>query len=88
VVTESETVASAELPAELVAINVYEVELKMPVGVPEITQVVAFTVAHEGSAVVPPFIAQPVILAPLPLTVVGLTDMAVPTIPAVPVALL
>ena len=61
----------------------YEVEVRVPVGVPLITQVVELIDAHAGSA---GEAVQLVIAAPLLLSVVGVTDMATPTVPEVPVA--
>jgi hypothetical protein len=54
-------------------------------GVPEITQVVAFTLAQAGSAVVGTLISQAEIVAPLLFKVVGVTAIAVPFVPEVPV---
>jgi hypothetical protein len=59
---------------------------KIAFGVPEITHVLAFTVAQVGSAVVPVLMAHPVIVAPLVASVVGDMDMAVPNVPFVPAA--
>ena len=80
--------ASAEFPTEFAAIRVYVVTLDVAVGVPEITQVVAATESPEGSAVVAALIAQAVILAPFAVKVDGVTDMALATVPEVPVDLL
>jgi len=80
------TVASAELPAELLAIKVNWVEVSGASGVPEITQVEVLIVAQEGSAVVEAFTAQFEIDAPRALRVVGLTENATATVPEVPVA--
>ena len=80
------TKASAELPAEFVAIKVNWVEVSGASGVPEITQVEVFTEAQEGSDVVEAFTAQFVIEAPRASREVGLTENATATVPEVPVA--
>ena len=46
--TDMLTVAVVE-PTEFVAVTVYEVEVRVAVGVPEITHVVGFIDAHAGS---------------------------------------
>ena len=81
------TVASADAPTEFVALRVYVVDASTAVGVPEITQVKAFTDRPDGRAVVLDFIAHAVTLAPLFASVVGVTDIAVFTVPVVPVEL-
>jgi len=80
-------VASAELPAEFVAIKVYCVDELTANGVPEITQVDVFTESPVGKTGVDAFIAQFVMAAPRASRVVGLTDIATPKDPLVPVAL-
>jgi hypothetical protein len=67
----------------LVATTEYAVEVKVPVGVPEITQVEVLILSPTESAGVA---TQLVIAAPLLLSVVGVTDIATPTVPEVPVA--
>jgi hypothetical protein len=62
------------------------VGLKIAVGIPEITQVVALTEAHDGRAGLPDFIRQAVMLAPFLWSNVGATDIVVPTVPILPVA--
>jgi hypothetical protein len=66
----------------LVATTEYAVEAKVPVGVPEITQVEVFRLSpteRAGEAV------QLVMAAPLLFNTIGVTDIAVPTLPEVPV---
>jgi hypothetical protein len=67
---------------------VYKVEESNAFGVPLITQVEVLRLAHAGSAVVPPLIAQTVIAEPFVARVVGATDIAAPKLPVVPVAAL
>jgi hypothetical protein len=69
-----------------VAFKVNIVAPKVAVGVPEITQVLAFTVKVAGRAVVPPLIPHEVTEAPFSVSVVGETDIADPAVPVVPEA--
>jgi hypothetical protein len=78
------TFASVDCPAELLATRVKVVALRTAFGVPEITQVLPLTVAHPGSGVVPDFMLQDVIAAPLADSVFGETDIATPNVPLVP----
>ena len=71
-------------PAELVAVTEYIVEESIPVGVPEITQVVLCRLKPAGSEGA---IVQLVMVAPFVLSVVGVTDIGTPGVPEVPVAL-
>jgi hypothetical protein len=80
---ESETEAAAELPAELVAVMLKRVGLKPATGVPEIIQVVVFRLRPVGRLGVT---LQFVMAAPLLFNVVGVTDIATPTWPLVPLA--
>jgi hypothetical protein len=59
------------------------VEIRVPVGVPEITQVVELMVAQAGRA---GKVVQEVTVDPLPSSEVGVTDNADPTLPFVPPA--
>ena len=70
------------LPDELVAVTVKTVEAIELVGVPEITQVVLFIVKPETSA---GEMVQLVMAALLVFKVEGVTDIADPTVPLVPV---
>lgn len=70
----------------MVARNVKVVAESVLEGVPEITQVLAFTLKPEGNAVVPDLIPQAVIAAPLAARVVGEMLIAWPTVPLVPLA--
>lgn len=65
------------------AVIVYVVAGKVPIGVPEITQVTESILAQAGSAGVA---VQLVIEAPLSTSVVGEILMATPTFPMTPVA--
>lgn len=85
--TTKVTVASLDVPLAFVACNVNSVEASEPVGVPEITQVVAATDAHAGKAVVPDLMAHAVTFAPRGFNVDGVTVMAEPKVPEVPVEL-
>lgn len=69
--TRKGTVASAEVPAKFVATTVKFVKLASAVGVPEITQVVGFTVNPVGNAVVLDLIPQPVMFRPFEFKEVG-----------------
>jgi hypothetical protein len=70
------------LPTEFVAVTVYEVEERTPLGVPLITQVVG---AIESPTERTGDVVQFVIEAPRLLRVVGVTVIKVPTDPLVPV---
>ena len=70
-------------PAELVAITVNTVEAKVTVGVPLITQVELSIERPAGNAVL---VEQDEIAAPRLFKVVGVTDIATPKDPLVPVA--
>jgi hypothetical protein len=71
------------VPALLVALTVYSVADDVTAGVPEITQVVGLIESPDKSV---GDIAQFVIVAPWSLSAVGVTVIAVPTEPVVPVA--
>ena len=72
------------VPAEFTAETVKFVEVRVTLGVPLITQVVALILSPEGSA---GEIVQEVTPAPLLFSVVGVTVIKLPTTPLVPVAL-
>lgn len=69
-------------PAELVPVTVNDVEASVTVGTPLITQVNGLIVRPAGSA---GDTTQPVIAAPLASSIDGVTDIATPTFPVVPV---
>jgi hypothetical protein len=76
-------VTSAELePAELVAVTVKLVAARVALGVPEITQVEELMVSPDGKL---GEALQPVIAEPWLLSVLGVMDIAAPTLPLVPV---
>ncbi len=70
-------------PAEFVAVTVNALEAKVTVGVPLMTHVELFIESPAGNAVV---VEHDEIAAPRLLKVVGVTDIATPTDPLVPVA--
>ena len=77
------TVTGADDPTEFTALTENGVEDSIPVGVPEITQVVVLMLSprvRDGD------ISQLVMKAPLALRRVGATVIATPTVPEVPVA--
>ena len=76
------TSALAEAPVAFEAFNVCVVAVCAVVGVPEITQVVALTERPAGRAAVA---GQAVTADPLADRVLGVIDIAVPTLPVVPV---
>lgn len=76
--TRKGTVASPEVPAKFVATTVKFVKLANAVGVPEITQVVGFTVNPVGNAVVLDLIPQPVMSLPFEFKEIGEMLRAVP----------
>ena len=78
--TERETLEVFD-PAEFVAVTVYEVEVRVAVGVPLITHVELLILRVPGRA---GETVQFVIAAPLVARVVGETDIAAPTGPEVP----
>lgn len=78
------TLASLDVPTEFEACKVNEVDAKAASGVPEITQVLGCTDAHDGSAMVPDLISQAVMAAPRLLSVVGITENAEPKVPVAP----
>ena len=71
--TESVTEEAEDDPTALVATTEYAVEESVPVGVPEITQVVVLILSPTESAGVA---TQLVMAAPLLLSVVGVTFIA------------
>ncbi len=74
---------SVEDPTEFVALTVNELEAKVMVGVPLITQVELSIESPAGNAVV---VEQDEIAAPRLFNVDGETDIGKPTAPLVPVA--
>ena len=75
------TEAAAEFPTELLAVILYAVLAIVTVGIPEITQVLVLSVSpagRVGEAV------QLVMVAPLLLSVVGVTLILLPRVPTVP----
>jgi hypothetical protein len=72
------------VPAEFTAETVKFVEVRLTLGVPLITQVVALILSPEGSA---GEMVQEVTPPPLLFSVVGVTVIKLPTTPLVPVAL-
>ena len=72
------------VPAEFVTVTVYDVEESVAVGVPLITQLDELILRVPGSA---GEIVQFVIAAPLSFKVDGVTDIAEPTEPVLPVEL-
>jgi len=85
--TSKVTVASADVPTEFDACKVNCVEANEFVGVPEITQVLGFTDAQAGRAVVPDFMAHDETLAPRGFNVEGVMLIAEPKVPELPVEL-
>jgi hypothetical protein len=57
------------------------VGVRRSVGVPEITQVLLFTVAQIGNGLVDTFVVHPVIMAPLLFKKIGAMDIGEPTMP-------
>ena len=69
-------------PTEFVAVMLKEVEVKVDVGVPEITQEELLMVAHAGKE---GEVIQEEMGAPLVFKIDGATDIVLPTLPFVPV---
>ena len=84
--TKIVTVATDELPAELVAMMLNVVSVKVESGVPDMVHVLGLTDAQLGRAVVPDFMPQLVRAEPLLFKIVGTILIADPNVPFLPLA--